>query len=125
AKHDALARSSGREAASWLLRSQEREARVWLSVSFRSNALHAVRELAIGGAGVALLPAWFVADEVARGALRVLLPCWETPLVSVNALHRIERRGAPRVTAFIEHLRGALEAVGLHLAPSTPAKGRA
>jgi len=124
AKHDALARASGREAESWLLHSQEREARVWLNVSFRCNALHAVRELATSGAGVALLPAWFVADEVARGALRVILPSWETPLITVNALHRVEQRGAPRVTAFLEHLRGALDAVGLGLAPSARAMER-
>ena len=125
AKHAALARASGREAESWLLRSEEREARVWLNVSFRSNALHAVRELATSGAGIALLPAWFVTDEVARGALRVILPSWETPLVTVNALHRVELRGAPRVTAFIEHLRAALDGMGLSRARPEPASPKA
>lgn len=113
ATHDALARGSGREASSWLLQSAEREARVSLNVTFRCNALHAVRELARSGAGVALLPDWFVADDVARGALRVVLRSWETPLMTVNALHRTEQRGAPRVTAFIDHLRGALDTSGL------------
>jgi DNA-binding transcriptional LysR family regulator len=105
AKHDALTRIAGSETESWTLRSDGREARVWLNVAFRSNALQAVRTLAASGAGVALLPDWFVADEVRSGALRVILPSWEAPEVTVNALHRSDQRGSPRVVALIEHLR--------------------
>lgn len=107
AKHDALTYAAGAQAEAWRLISEEREARVHLNVVFRCNALHAVRDLARSGAGVALLPAWLVTEEVERGALRVVLPSWKSAPVRVNALHRSEHRGAPRVVTLIEHLRAA------------------
>jgi DNA-binding transcriptional LysR family regulator len=105
AKHDALTHASERGPDGWTLQCDDREARVEPNVLFRSNALYAIRELALEGAGIALLPDWLVEDDVARGSLRVVLPGWEAGLVTVNALHRTEHRGAPRVRTFIEHLR--------------------
>jgi DNA-binding transcriptional LysR family regulator len=77
-------------------------------MTFRCNALYAVRDLAVDGAGVALLPEWLVADEVRRRTLRVLLPSWKGEVVDVNAIHRTAHRGAPRVRALVEHLRNAM-----------------
>jgi DNA-binding transcriptional LysR family regulator len=107
AKHDALAFAGGTVTDRWTLRSVEREAHVHINVAFRSNALHAVRELAVSGAGIALLPAWLVSDEVTRRALRILLGAWQTEPVPVNAIHRTEHRGSRRVRALVDHLRAA------------------
>ncbi len=74
----------------------------------RSNALYAVRDAAMRGAGIALLPEWLVHDDIARGALRVLLPAWSAPRVQVLAVHRAQARRAPAVRAFIDHLARAL-----------------
>jgi len=109
AKHDALSYPFADALDSWDLLGKEREARVRLDVAFRSNAPSALRSLAVDGAGIALLPAWFVEDEVERGALRILLRGWETGPVAVHALHRREHRGSARVRAFIDHLRSAYE----------------
>ncbi len=54
-----------------------------------------------------LLPDWFVSDDLASGSLRVVLPEWTTPTVVVNAIYRIEQRGAPRIRALVDHLRAA------------------
>lgn len=104
AKHDALTHVSDSDA--WMLTCGERQARVRINVAFRSNALYALRELAVGGAGVALLPAWFVAEEVQQRALRIVLPSWQSEVMTVNALHRTLYRGELRVRALITHLRG-------------------
>lgn len=109
AKHDALTHAAG-AVDTWALLHGDREARVRVDVKFRSNALDALRKLALCGVGLALLPDWLVADDVARKALRVVLPDWRTEAVPVNALHRTAHRGAPRVRAFIEHLRAAYAA---------------
>jgi DNA-binding transcriptional LysR family regulator len=109
AKHDALAYPFADAMDTWTLAGREREARVRLNVVFRSNAPSALRALAIDGTGVAMLPAWFVEDEIERGELRVVLPAWESEPVIVRALHRREHRGAARVRAFVEHLRTAYE----------------
>ena len=107
AKHRALVHAPGDLTDTWTLIDDDREARVGVDVVFRSNALFALRHLAVVGGGIALLPDWFVADDVERRALRIVLPEWRTEAVSVHALHRIEHRGAPRVKAFIDHLRAA------------------
>jgi DNA-binding transcriptional LysR family regulator len=107
AKHDALAYPSDDALDSWILLHQEREARVRLNTVFRSNAPSALRALAIDGAGIALLPAWFVDEDLERRALRLVLPGWETEPVAVRALHRREHRGSSRVRALVEHLRAA------------------
>jgi DNA-binding transcriptional LysR family regulator len=111
-KYDALTYAGGTASDRWALRSAEREAHVQVNVTFRSNALHALRELAVNGAGVALLPDWLVADEVERRALRVLLSGWQTEPVPVNAIHRTEHRGSRRVRALIDHLRAAYASPG-------------
>jgi DNA-binding transcriptional LysR family regulator len=95
----------------WSLFGKEREARVGLNAVFRSNAPWALRALAVDGAGIAMLPVWFVAEQLDGGSLRLVLPAWETPRVTVRALHRREERGAARIRAFVEHLRTAYERI--------------
>lgn len=107
AKHDTLAHASASSLESWTLISGEHQTRVRLNVRFQSNAPLALRSLAVDGIGIAILPAWFVEEEIERGALRVVLAGWETERVIVHALHRREQRGAARITAFLEHLRTA------------------
>ncbi|HEX4339985.1 MAG TPA: LysR family transcriptional regulator [Polyangiaceae bacterium] len=107
ARHDALAYAPGPAADTFSLSDGERETRVRVNVKFRSNALHAVRDLALSGSGVALLPDWLVAGDVKSGALRRVLPSWTTDPVTVHALHRTIHRGSPRVKALVEHLRTA------------------
>lgn len=110
AAHDAVMHLMG-PADTWTLHRDEREVRARPRVVFRSNALHALRDLAIQGAGVALLPEWFVRDALASGALKAVLAAWRPGPVTANAIYRKDPRGAARVKTFIEHLRGALEAV--------------
>ncbi len=107
AKHDALTHEFGDVGDTFVLVSDRREVRVRLHAVFRTNALHALRDLALLGTGLALLPDWFVGDDLASGNLRVLLPEWTTPTVVASAIHRVEQRGAPPIRAFVDHLRAA------------------
>lgn len=108
--HDMLSHgfdSSG-ENLTLIERNTGRVAQVRLEVRFSSNAGHVLRDLAIAGTGLALLPAWFVSEPLTRGDLRHVLPGWQSEPIPVDALHRTDRRGEARVRAFIDHLRGAL-----------------
>lgn len=69
---------------------------------FRCNAPSALRDLALDGAGVALLPDWLVADDIERGKLRRVLPEWSSSPITAWLIHRAELRGAPRIRAFLE-----------------------
>jgi DNA-binding transcriptional LysR family regulator len=107
AKHDGLMTFQG-GADTWTVHQGEVEARIRPRVILRSNALHAIRDLATGGAGVAMLPSWFVAEALAARRLQVVLPEWRLGTVTAYAIYRREQRGAPRVRALIEHLSRAL-----------------
>jgi DNA-binding transcriptional LysR family regulator len=107
AKHDALTYAAPGLADTWTLFDGEREARVRLNVVFRSNAPHALRELATAGAGIGLLPAWLVSEQTKSNALRVVLSAWGSAPVNVYALHRTEHRRTRAVRALVDHLRAA------------------
>ncbi len=106
AKYDALMHLMA-PADTWTLRDGDDEVRVRPKIVFRTNALHALRELAIEGAGVALLPHWFVLEALSSGELRRILSSWRADTVTANAIHRRTQRGEPRVLALIDHLRKA------------------
>jgi DNA-binding transcriptional LysR family regulator len=107
ASHDALVYSLGSGGEIWSLRDEQREVCVPVNVKFRVNAPHALRELAVRGVGLTLLPEWFVAEELGRRTLTRVLADWQTAPVVVNAIHRTDRRGMARVRALIDHLRAA------------------
>lgn len=71
---------------------------------FRSNAPAALRQLALDGAGVAYLPDWLVAEDLAAGRLQRVLPRWASPAIMAWAVYRSELRGAPRLRAVLDAL---------------------
>jgi DNA-binding transcriptional LysR family regulator len=110
ARHDVLSHAIDAATESWQLVNGPRSERVRVSVRCSSNAGHVVRDLAVAGAGIAMLPAFFVRDELADGRLRVILPGWGSEAISAHALFRAIHRSDPRVRALIEHLRRAYAA---------------
>jgi DNA-binding transcriptional LysR family regulator len=105
AGHCALAHALNPDAESWTLVDGERRTRIPLHVASSSNAGHVLRDLALDGAGIALLPAWFVHEEIERRALRHILPRWRSESVTVHAIHRAVNRGEARVRALVSHLK--------------------
>lgn len=73
-------------------------------VRVRTTTPDVLRDLAVAGLGLAMLPEWLVPRT-----LRRVLSDWQlTPPNRMWALHRIELRGAPRIRAVIAALTGAL-----------------
>ena len=73
----------------------------------RTNAVSALRDSAVAGLGLALLPDWLVAPDVAAGRLKIVLSSYHTAPTVVSAVYRTELRGVRRVKAFIDHLAEA------------------
>lgn len=108
ARHDALVHlPAGGAPAVWRFVRDGRETAAVPRGALRTNALAALREGALAGLGLALLPAWLVGEDLARGALRAVLTEWTVAPVTAIALYRAELRGAARVRALLEHLRAA------------------
>ena len=107
--HDALTCHIAPGPDVWELSDGRRETRVPMSetIVFRCSALQGVRELALAGHGLALLPDWFVADDVSRGTLRAVLPEWSSAIIPVSAIYRTTQRDTPRIRALVEHFATA------------------
>ncbi|GJG94205.1 LysR family transcriptional regulator [Cupriavidus pauculus] len=75
---------------------------------FRSNNIEVLRDMALAGGGIALLPDWLVDGDIAAGRLRVLFDDWSvTPNQSssvVTALYLPNQRGSRRIAAFLDFL---------------------
>ncbi len=64
----------------------------------------AVREAAIAGLGVAMLPTFIAHDAVRRGALSIVLAKHMRPPIAMYALHPSMRNQTARARAFIDFL---------------------
>ncbi|MFN3860782.1 MAG: LysR family transcriptional regulator [Roseateles sp.] len=62
----------------------------------------AARTAALTGLGIARLVSYQVADDLASGALQLLLPDYETPAIPVHVLHREGRHVTQKVRAFVD-----------------------
>lgn len=94
-----------------------RDIRVYGNIVINNSEM--LKRAALADMGVALLPSWYIADEIAAGALIPILPHIEvTPTTFDHHIYAVFQRAAhmpPKVRAFIDHLvqfnRGAGHAV--------------
>ncbi|MEM8838374.1 MAG: LysR substrate-binding domain-containing protein [Pseudomonadota bacterium] len=82
--------------------------------SLKATSSEVLREVALGGTGIILMPTWLVGPDVTAGRLVEVLADWEANPVqgqgSISAVYLPNRRGAKKVRAFVEHLSGAFGA---------------
>jgi DNA-binding transcriptional LysR family regulator len=69
-----------------------------------------LRDLALAGAGVAILPPWFLTEELAAKQLRIVLQGWTSETIHVHAIYRTRHRHEQRVRLLVEQLRAAFAA---------------
>lgn len=104
-RHECL---SALKSGSWTLHDGKQSATVPVSGRFTLNSVGMMRRLATLDLGFILLPEEIVADELASGKLRRIMPEWHGKPVSVYAM--TETRLLPAKThRFIEFLRERLE----------------
>lgn len=69
---------------------------------YLANTHMAVRDAAIAGVGIALVPDFQVRASVANGDLRRVLPAWSRVPVPVHAVYPSTRYLTPKVRAFVD-----------------------
>lgn len=92
--HDCITHAFGSR-AEYRLRREGRLTTVAVSGPVSSNETFVLRQAALAGAGIAMLPTYFVADALARGELQRLLPGYEPEPLGVHAVY-LSRRHTPR-----------------------------
>jgi DNA-binding transcriptional LysR family regulator len=91
----------------WTLHNGLERMEIPIAGRFQLNSGGMIRRLATLGMGIALLPEAIVADDIAGGRLRRIMPRWEGSPVTVYAV--TETRLLPaRTQRFIEFLRDRL-----------------
>lgn len=109
-RHDCL-RLRTAEAERWVLHRGDETAEVAVGGRFLLNSVGMLRRLATLDLGIAVLAEELVADDLAEGRLRRVLPQWQVTPVPVYAM--TETRLLPAKTQrFIEFLRERLGPVG-------------
>ncbi|AUW43341.1 LysR family transcriptional regulator [Rhizobium leguminosarum] len=103
AAHDCLIFASRNQRQGWRFRG---EGGPWVKAQGRSrlrlDSLEAIRDAALAGLGIALLPDFLVADDLVAGRLRQVLPGLETDDAKIVALYPDKRLLDPRVRRFID-----------------------
>ena len=94
----------------WRLVSDGRTTLVTQPSYVRTKSSEMVRELALGGVGIALRSLWDVGDALAAGQLVRVLPDWEGSTdVGIYAVHLRSPAVPAAVTAFIDFLRDTID----------------
>lgn len=77
----------------------------------RTNNIVALKKAAVAGIGMAVMPRWFVANELKTGRLIDLLPNWRAPRLDVNVAYLPGRHQTKRLRLFLETLERRLPAI--------------
>lgn len=77
---------------------------------FRSNSGDAMLPALRAGLGIALLPEFFVANDIARGSLQVILADWHGPPVALHLMTPPSPLRPRRVDLLVNHLSRTLTA---------------
>lgn len=92
----------------WLLENGDRRANLKPRSAITLGSLHAVREAAIAGGGIALIPALVAADALNQRALVQIMHRWQGPASGIFIVYPSRRHVSARLRAFIDLLESIL-----------------
>lgn len=108
ANHDCCVFAYGPGDQSWHLRRGGAEQVVRVAGPLRVNNSLVLRQAAIDGLGLVLMPTWLLGDDIRAGFLQPLLPDWEAsptgPEAAIHAVFLPNRRSSAKVRAFIDFM---------------------
>lgn len=104
-EHHCLLFSITSSSGEWILRRGSERKKVSVSGPILSNHLIQLKDLAVLGAGVALLPSFLCGEEVRKGSLVRVLTDWYSEKSPVHVVYPAREFTPPKVERFIEYLR--------------------
>ena len=103
-QHDCLAYTLLTTGNEWHFTGPSGEDAVRVQGPFRADNSEAVRQAALAGLGIAVLPTWLVTEDLAAGTLLRLLPDWTPVAADVSVLYAPAARVASKVRVFVDHV---------------------
>jgi DNA-binding transcriptional LysR family regulator len=112
AGHNCLLFSYGAARHSWRLRDAEQAREIEVRGTLQVNNSEMLRQAALGGLGLALLPGWLVQQDLETGTLLPVLDRYQANPgemdVGIYAVYAASRRGSAKIKAFTDLLAEAL-----------------
>ncbi|SDV48321.1 LysR family transcriptional regulator [Chitinasiproducens palmae] len=93
----------------WPFQRDGRRVVVPLRGQLRANNGEVIRDAAIAGLGIAMLPTFIIDEALARGDLLPVLDGWRVPDGAVHAVYPQHRQSSRLLQAFVDFLREALD----------------
>lgn len=112
-QHNCLLFSYGSNRPTWRLRGEALATEVEVRGRLQVNNAEMLRQAALGGLGLALLPGWLIQQDLEAGTLTAVLADYQANPgdmdVGIYAVYPANRRGASKLRAFTDLLAAALE----------------
>lgn len=83
-----------------------------------TNNIFASYRAVKAGLGIAVMPKWFVAADLADGSLVDLLPTWRAPALALNAAYLPSKWQPRRLRLFKAHVEQAIQNTDGILSPA-------
>lgn len=99
------------EAQTVPLKKSNRVEKITFSAAMQTNNIFAVKEACKLGLGIAVMPLWFVSEELEKGTLINVLPKWEAPELPIHIAFLPNRYKPLRLKLFAEHVEKELAGV--------------
>jgi DNA-binding transcriptional LysR family regulator len=109
-EHSCLTLGLDELAKSWNLRSKERTVRVPIQARVTSNQMSSLVQLALSGAGIALVPSYICAPYLKRGELVRVLPEWRNAGWPISILSPLAPSASARLKVTVEQITADLRA---------------
>lgn len=109
--HQCISFGARGEGRSWTLQSGNRTLDVPVFSRLVVNDLEILKDAALAGVGVAMLPAYQCVGDLRAGRLRRVLPEWSSPETPAHAVYPSMRHLAPKVKAFLDLLQERVTAL--------------
>ena len=94
----------------WVFEKNDQRHEVRIKGNAQSNNSEAIREMVLGGLGIALSPVWLFSEDLKAGRVTAILQDYTAQSLPMHAVSPANRRQSARVKAFVDYMSQALEA---------------
>lgn len=94
----------------WVYERDEQLQEVRIKGNAQSNNSEAIREMVLGGLGIAMSPVWLFSEDLKAGRVTAILREYTAQSLPIHAVSPANRRQSARVKAFVDYMSQALQA---------------